>query len=91
MCVITYNYVVSRDPTSLNDTLFGGPCMAAYGGPVDPFVALGDFGKYIYMTIMYCIYYTTELLKKKLVYNIADLPCCHIFKKFYKIHYMSKL
>ena len=28
-----------------NDTVFGAPCIAAYGGPVDPFVVLGDFGK----------------------------------------------
>ena len=34
-----------RDPTSLNDTDLGIPCMGAYGGPIDPNVALGDFGE----------------------------------------------
>lgn len=38
-------YCVCRDPTSLNDTNFGTPCIAAFGGPIDPFVTLGDFGK----------------------------------------------
>lgn len=38
-------YITYRDPSALNDTDFGSPCMAAYGGPVDPNVALGDFGK----------------------------------------------
>lgn len=37
--------LLHRDPTSVNDTEFGAPCLAAYGGPVDPNVALGGFGK----------------------------------------------
>ena len=41
-----------RDPTSLNDTELGFPCMAAYGGPVDPNVALGDFGEFCHEVIM---------------------------------------
>ena len=45
--MITYVILlcVYRDPTSLNDTDLGVPCLAAYGGPVDPNVALGGFGK----------------------------------------------
>ena len=42
-----------RDPSSLNDPDLDIPCMAAYGGPVDPNVALGDFGK-CYNTIIHC-------------------------------------
>ena len=38
--------ILCRDPTSVNDTVFGAPCLAAYGGPVDPNVALGGYGKY---------------------------------------------
>lgn len=42
-------YITCRNPTSLNDTDsdtgFNAPCIAAFGGPVDPNVALGDFGE----------------------------------------------
>lgn len=44
MCIYKL-YCVNRMPLSPNDTVFGAPCTAAYGGPVDPFIALGDFGK----------------------------------------------
>ena len=39
---------VYRDPTTY-DSVLGGPCMAAYGGPVDPYLAFGDFGKSLYL------------------------------------------
>ena len=37
-----YN-VLYRDPSSLNATGLNIPCMAEYGGPVDPSVALGGY------------------------------------------------
>ena len=45
--------MLCRDPTSVNDTMFGAPCLAAYGGPVDPNVALGGYGKYHEVTSLW--------------------------------------
>ena len=41
LCICCVNSI----PLFPNDTAFGAPCTAAYGGWVDPFVAMGDFGK----------------------------------------------
>lgn len=45
ICIL---YHIYRDPTSHNDIFFGAPCIAAFGGPIDPTIALGDFGKLLY-------------------------------------------
>ena len=55
MLYVCMCYPVSlRDPTSTYDEAFDGPCLAAYGGPVDPNVALGGFGKCL--TLLWYVY-----------------------------------
>ncbi|XP_065898211.1 NPC intracellular cholesterol transporter 1-like isoform X1 [Dysidea avara] len=39
----THIHYCARDPSSLNATGLNIPCMAEYGGPVDPSVALGGY------------------------------------------------
>ncbi|XP_065898214.1 NPC intracellular cholesterol transporter 1-like isoform X2 [Dysidea avara] len=39
----THIHYCTRDPSSLNATGLNIPCMAEYGGPVDPSVALGGY------------------------------------------------
>jgi len=42
---IMHVMLLYRDPSSLNATGLNIPCMAEYGGPVDPSVALGGYGE----------------------------------------------
>ena len=50
-------YLPCRDPYSLNDSVhLKIPCLAEYGGPIDPTIALGGYSE-LYCCMQYLIFF----------------------------------